>query len=162
MAGELEILQERLRALSEALAVLNHAGAEVTGSSAPQLMYFAGKDLGIRESARYDGTDDLEQALRWIFPQSENTWKINLWKNKEDDDFWVYEVEEMFVRLLFEECPVREACRISGAKLGGVACQAVHGYTAGMLERIFGRRVNLKTEHAGETACLVMLVTDLE
>ena len=162
MAGEIEILQERLRALSEALAVLDLAGEEVTGRSAPQLMYFAGKDLGMKESARYDCTDDLEQALRWVFPQSQETWKITLWKNKDDDDYWVYDVEDMFVRLLFEQCPIRESCRVSGTKLGGVACQAIHGYAAGILEKVFGRRVDLHTEHMGQDACLVMLKTDLE
>jgi predicted hydrocarbon binding protein len=162
MAGEIEILDDRVRALSEALAVLSLAGEEVTGKSAPQLMYFAGKDLGLKESARYDCTDDLEHALHWVFPQSEKTWKITLWKNKEDEDFWVYEVEEMFVRLLFEQCPIRDACRVSGAKLGGVACQTIHGYAAGMLEKVFGRKVELETEHIGEAACLVMLKTDLE
>lgn len=162
MAGETEILQERLRALSEALAVLNLAGEEVTGRSAPQLMYFAGKDLGLKEAARYDCTDDLEQALRWVFPLSQKTWKITLWKNKEDDDFWVYEVEEMFIRLLFEECPIRESCLAAGVRLGGVACQTIHGYAAGMLEKVFGRRVDLQTEHMGQTGCLVMLKTAME
>ncbi len=162
MAGEIEILQERVRALSEALAVLDLAGQEVTGKSAPQLMYFAGKDLGMKESARYDCTDDLEQALRWVFPQSEETWKITLWKNKEDEDFWVYEVEEMYIRLLFEQCPIRESCQAAGVRLGGVSCQAIHGYAAGMLEKVFGRKVDLQTEHMGPDACLVMLKTAME
>jgi predicted hydrocarbon binding protein len=151
-----------LRALSEALAVLNLAGEEVTGKSAPQLMYFAGKDLGMKESVRYDCTDDIEQALRWVFPGAGEVWKITLWKNKEDEDFWVYEVEEMFIRLLFEECPIRESCLAAGVRLGGVACQTVHGYAAGMLEKIFGRRADLHTEHMGPGACLVMFKTAME
>lgn len=162
MADEVEILQDRLRALSEALAVIDRAGEEVTGRSAPQLMYFAGKDLGMKESVRYDCTDDIEQALKWVFPGREQVWKISLWKNLEDDDYWVYEVEEMFVRLLFEKCPVRESCLATGVRLGGVACQAVHGYAAGMLEKIFGRKVDLHTEHMGPGACLLMLKTGIE
>jgi predicted hydrocarbon binding protein len=162
MADEIETLQGRLRALSEALAVMNLAGEEVTGRSAPQLMYFAGKDLGLKEASRFDCTDDIERALKWVFSGPERVWNITLWKNKEDDDFWVYEVEEMFIRLLFEECPIRESCLATGVRMGGVACQTVHGYAAGMLEKIFGRRVDLHTEHMGPAACLVMLKTNME
>ena len=162
VAENAETLDERLRALSEVLAILNLAGEEVTGRSTPQLMYFAGKDLGIREAQAHDQTDDLERALRWVFPRQNGAWKVFLWKNKEDEDFWVYDVEEMFIRLLFEKCPVRDACLAAGVKLGGVACQAVHGYAAGMLQSIFGRKVDLHTEHAGPGACLVMLKTTLE
>jgi len=162
MDNEVESLRNRWRALCEALAVVDLAGEEVTGKSAPQLMYFAGKDLGLREAARYDCTDDIERALRWVFPGPDDVWKVTLWKNKEDEDFWVYEVEEMFIRLLFEECPVRESCLATGARMGGVACQTVHGYAAGMLEKIFGRKVDLHTEHMGPAACLVMLKTEME
>lgn len=162
MAEETEILRDRLRALAEAMAVLNQAGEEVTGRSAPQLMYFAGKDLGLKEAVAYDDTDDIERALRWVFPGMEEVWKVTLWKNQEDEDFWVYEVEEMFIRLLFEKCPVRDSCLAAGVDLGGVACQTVHGYAAGMLEKIFGRKVNMHTEHMGPGACMVMLKTTLE
>lgn len=162
MAEGVENTDMRLRALGEALAILNLAGEEVTGRSTSQLMYFAGKDLGTREAVAYDHTDDLERALSWIFPHRDGAWKISLWKNKEDEDYWVYEVEEMFIRLLFEGCPVRDACLSAGVNLGGVVCQAVHGYAAGMLQSIFGRKVDLHTEHAGPGACLVMLKTTLE
>jgi len=162
MADENEVLRERLRATSEALGVMNQAGGEVTGRSAPQLMYFAGKDLGLKEATAYDKTDDIERALKSVFPGREEVWKVSLWKNKEDEDFWVYEVETMFIRLLFEECPVRNACLAAGVRMGGVACQTVHGYAAGMLEKIFGRKVDLQTEHMGPGSCLVMLVTTLE
>ncbi|MBN2025367.1 MAG: hypothetical protein JW854_01200 [Actinobacteria bacterium] len=162
MADESEVLRERLRATSEALGVMNLAGHEVTGRSAPQLMYFAGKDLGLKEATAYDNTDDIERALKSVFAGREEVWKVSLWKNKEDDDFWVYEVETMFIRLLFERCPVRDACLAAGVRMGGVACQTVHGYAAGMLEKIFGRKVDLRTEHMGPGSCLVMLVTTLE
>jgi len=162
LAEDIEILKDRLQALAEAMAVLGLAGEEVTGRSAPQLTYFAGKDLGKKEAAAYDHTDDIERALRWVFPNRQEVWKVSLWKNKEDEEFWVYEVEGMFIRLLFEECPVREACLAAGVRLGGVACQAVHGYVAGMLESIFERKVDLHTEHMGPGSCLVMLKTVLE
>jgi predicted hydrocarbon binding protein len=162
MAEENEVMKERVRAISETLGILNQAGAEMTGKSAPQLMYFAGKDLGLKEAAAHDNTDDIERALKWVFPGREEVWKVTLWKNQEDDDFWVYEVETMFIRLLFEECPVRAACLAAGVKMGGVACQTVHGYAAGMLEKIFDRKVDLHTEHMGPGACLVMLITNLE
>lgn len=162
MEEELDVLSGRWRALCEVLAVLDQAGGEVTGRSTPQLMYFAGKDLGRRESAALDRTDDLERAMEWVFPGRDEVWKVSLWKNKEDEDYWIFEVEEMLVRLLFEECPVRRSCQASGIALGGVVCQAVHGYAAGMLEEIFGRRVDLQTAHAGPGACLVVLRTTLE
>ncbi|MBC7252582.1 MAG: hypothetical protein H5T72_01250 [Actinobacteria bacterium] len=162
MEEELEILTGRWRALSEILAILDRAGGEVTGRSTAQLLYFAGKDLGKRESAAYDRTEDLERALGWVFPGRDEVWKVSLWKNQEDEDYWVFEAEEMMVRLLFEECPLRRSCLASGIPLGGVACQAVHGYAAGMLQEIFGRRVDLQTRHAGPGACLVVLRTTLE
>lgn len=162
MPEESGVLKERIHAISETLGIMNQAGEEVTGRSAPQLMYFAGKDLGLKEANAYDNTDDIERALKWVFPGSEGVWKVSLWKNQEDDDYWVYEVEEMFIRLLFEECPVREACLAAGVKMGGVACQTVHGYAAGMLEKMFERKVDLRTEHTGPGACLVMLITTLE
>jgi predicted hydrocarbon binding protein len=162
MVEDSEVLRNRITAISEALGVMNQAGLEVTGRSAPQLMYFAGKDLGLKEAAAYDSTDDLERALKWVFPERDGMWKVTLWKNKEDDDFWIYDVEEMFIRLLFEECPIRTACLEAGVKMGGIVCQTFHGYAAGMLERIFSRKVDLHTEHMGPGACLVMLVTNLE
>lgn len=162
MKEELEVLNGRWRALCEVLAVLDQAGGEVTGRSTPQLMYFAGKDLGRRESIAHDRTEDLERALGWVFPGREEVWRVILWKNQEDEDYWVFEDGGMLVRLLFEECPVRRSCLAAGVPLGGVACQAVHGYAAGMLEEIFGRRVELQTAHAGPGACLVILRTTLE
>ncbi len=162
MLEDVEVLIDRLRALSEALAVFDQAGGEVTGRSTPQLMYFAGKDLGKREAAAYDATDDIERALKWVFRGSPEVWKVTLWKNKEDEEFWVYGVDEMFIRLLFERCPIRTACLSAGVALGGVACQTVHGYAAGMFERVFGRKVDLHTEHAGPGSCLIMLKTTLE
>jgi predicted hydrocarbon binding protein len=162
MPEESGILSERIRAISETLGIMNQAGEEVTGRSAPQLMYFAGKDLGFKEAAAYDNTDDIERALKWVFPGGEGVWKVSLWKNREDEDYWVYEVEEMFIRLLFEQCPVREACLAAGIRMGGVACQTVHGYAAGMLQRMFERKVDLRTEHAGPASCLVILITTLE
>jgi hypothetical protein len=162
MADEKEILAGRWRALSEALAVVNQAGEEVTGKSTPQLMYFAGKDLGLKEASRLDQTDDIEQALAWVFPGSGEIWKITLWKNKDDDDFWVMEGDEMFIRLLFEHCPIRDSSLAAGVRLGGVTCQTVHGYAAGMLEKVFGRKVDLYTEHMGPGACLVALRTVME
>lgn len=162
MAEETRVLNDRLQALSEALAVVGLSSEEVTGKSAPQMMYFAAKDLGLKEAVRYDYTDDIEQALSLVFPGVDEVWKIVLWKNQDEEDFWVMEDEEMYIRLLFEECPIRESCLSAGIEQGGVACQAVHGYAAGILQEVFGRRVDLRTEHMGPGACLVVLKTVME
>ena len=157
-----EIQEERLRALAEALGVMNEATREMAGSSAPRLMYFAGKDLGLREAAAYDCTDDIGLALKAVFPGGDEVWKVTLWKNREEEDYWSYDAEDMSLRLLFERCPVRDACLSAGVDLGGVACQTAHGHAAGLLQKIFERKVDLRTEHAGPGACLVMLITTLE
>lgn len=162
MADEKEMITGRWQALSEALAVLNLAGEEVTGKSTSRLMYFAAKDLGAKEASRFDRTDDIERALSWVFPDGGGIWKIVLWKNKDDEDLWVMEGDEMFIRLLFESCPIRDSSLAVGVSLGGVTCQAVHGYAAGILEKIFGRGVELHTEHMGPGACLVALRTVME
>lgn len=162
MVNESRAMNTRLKAITEAMAVLNLAGEEVTGRATSQLMYFAGKDLGFREAARYDCTDDIEQALGWVFPETDQVWKVTLWKNREDEDFWVMEGGIMYLRLLFEECPIREACMASGVRLGGVACQTIHGYSSGILEKVFNRQVDLQTEHMGPGACLVVLRTVME
>ncbi|MDY6795884.1 MAG: hypothetical protein SWK76_11515 [Actinomycetota bacterium] len=162
VSEELHILREKLRAVSEALAILDLAGGEVTGKSAPQLMYFAAKDLGAKEAAGYDHTDDIERALNWVFPESRRVWNITLWKDQGEDDYWAMEGEEMSIKLLFEECPVREMCTAAGVRLGGVACQAMHGYAAGMLWQIFGRRVDINIEHSGPGSCLLVLKTVME
>jgi predicted hydrocarbon binding protein len=125
-------------------------------------MYFAGKDLGLKEASRLDQTDDIEQALAWVFPSLEEIWKITLWKNKDDDDFWILEGDEMFIRLVFDHCPIRDSSLAAGVSMGGVTCQTVHGYAAGMLEKVFGRKVDLHTEHMGPDACLVALRTVME
>jgi hypothetical protein len=144
------------------LAVVDIAGRGTTGKSTPKLIYFAAKDSGRKRAAGYDYTDDVEKALQWVFPPGKGGWKVSLWKNKSDRDYWVVEDGYMLIRLLFADCPVREACLRAGIDPGGIACHAVHGQAAGMMEEIFRRPVEQLIEHCGPAACLVLLRTTLE
>jgi predicted hydrocarbon binding protein len=155
-------MKQNLGALSNTLALLDLAGEESIGKAAPALMYHTGKDLGKREGKSLDCTDDLEEALAAVFGPPGEAWKIELWKNVEEDDYWFGEGLEMKIRLLFQRCAVRQACLNSGVRLGGMVCQLTHGYTAGCLERIFERRVDIRTEHMGPGACMLVLETVME
>jgi len=157
-----EALKGNLMALMRALAHVDQASEAVIGKAAPTLMYHTGKDLGREEGRFLEVTDDLEEALAAIFGPPGEVWHVELWKNAEDEDYVFGEGLEMKMRLLFRACPVRQACLATGARMGGVACQITHGFTAGALERAFERKVDIHTEHAGPGACLLVFETKME
>lgn len=141
------------------MAVLERSGTEMIGKAAPNLMYFAGKDYGERFAAAFGAIEDTERAIEKVFPSEEGIWQVLLWKNQGQEDIWQYEVEYVFIDLVFRKCPIRTICLERGIKLGGLLCQSIHGYAAGCLQVIMGRRVDLLLEHAGPGACKVMLKT---
>ena len=159
---EEDALKGGLAALMKAFAQVDLASEAVIGRAAPTLMYHTGKDLGRKEGQRMEVTEDLEEALSFIFGPPGEVWNVELWKNAEDEDYVFGEGLEMKMRLLFRACPVRQACLATGVRMGGVACQITHGFTAGALERIFERKVDIHTEHAGPGACMLVFETKME
>lgn len=159
---EEEHLKESMLALMQTLSFVNLASEEVIGKAAPTMMYITGKDLGKEEGDRLDVTEDVEEALLSIYGPPGETWNVELWKHVEEEEFVFGEGLEMKMRLLYRACPIREACLASGVRMGGVVCQITHGFAAGALERIFERKVDIRTEHMGPGACMLVLETTLD
>ncbi len=159
---EEETLQESMLALMRTLSYVDLASKEVIGKAAPHLMYITGKDLGREEGNRLDATEDIEEALESIYGPPGEVWHATLWKNAEDEEYVFGEGLEMKMHLLFSACPIREACLASGVRMDGVVCQITHGYLAGALERIFERKVDIRTDHAGPGACMLVFETTLD
>ncbi len=157
-----ERLKGNMLALMHTLSYVDLASEEVIGRAAPHLMYITGKDLGREEGDRLEVTEDVEEALHSIYGPPGDVWHVELWKRAEEEDYVFGEGLEMKMRLLYRACPVREACRAAGVRTGGVVCQMTHGYAAGALERIFERKVDLRTEHMGPGACMLVLETTLD
>jgi predicted hydrocarbon binding protein len=159
---EEENLREGMLALMQTLSFVNLASEEVIGKAAPTLMYITGKDLGKEEGDRLDVTEDVEEALVSIYGPPGDVWHVELWKHAEEEEYVFGEGLEMKMRLLYQACPVREACLAAGIRMGGVVCQITHGLAAGALERIFERKVDIRTEHMGPGACMLVLETTLD
>lgn len=159
MVGSMNGASGRGMWLAETLAVFGLSAEMAIGPSTPRVIYFSAKDLGIREGKRFDHTDDLEQALRWILRTDEGYWSVVFWKDVDEEDFWETDGKFAFIRLLMRDCLVRDACLAKGIRVGGTVCEALHGYWAGLLESIFSRKVDVLTEHAGFGSCLLCLRT---
>lgn len=159
---EEESLKEGMLALMRTLSYVDLTSEEVIGKAAPTLMYITGKDLGKEEGDRLDATEDVEEALASIYGLPGEAWHVELWKNAEDEEYVFGEGLEMKMHLLYRACPVRDACMAAGARMGGVVCQITHGFAAGALERIFERKVDIRTGHMGPGACMLVLETTLD
>ncbi len=149
--------QAQLESLMQLLYILDAAGEGVLGKGAPAMMYQAGRDEGIIQGATDDRTDDIEEALSMVFFGGDDVWRVERWKEPGRDDYWMEDGNVRSRWLIFRMCPLLELSKRSGSTLGGLLCQALHGYTAGSMESIMGCRVEMRVGHCGPGACKVLM-----
>lgn len=147
----------QLKSMMRLLGVLDAAGKSVLGKGAPAMMYQAGRDEGVLHGVTPEVSLDIEEALSAVLYDGEDLWKVERWKEPGSDDFWMEEGRVRSMWLIIRACPLLELARRTGSTVGGVLCQALHGYAAGSMESIFGCRVDLRVGHCGPGACKILL-----
>lgn len=150
-------LQAQLKSLMHLLYILDAAGEGVLGKGAPAMMYQAGRDEGIIQGVTAGRTIDIEEALSMVLSGGNDVWRVERWKEPGRDDFWMKDGNVRSTWLIFRMCPLLELSKRAGSNLGGLLCQALHGYTAGSMESVMGCRVEMRVGHCGPGACKVLL-----
>jgi predicted hydrocarbon binding protein len=149
----MSVYMNNLSSLMKIIASLNHASDTLIGKAAKTLMYQTGKDLGRLEGKKLDKSDNLIKAIEMIQEVEKGVWYIEIWKNKESNDYIFKEDNVMKAYLIFRECPIRQVCLTHGIPQDEVICRITHGLFAGMVEMIMDKKVDLHVEHAGPNAC---------
>ncbi len=159
MPTEIETTREQaqLKSLMHLLYIMDATGEGVLGKGAPAMMYQAGRDEGIIQGATAGRTEDIEEALSMVLSGGDDVWQVERWKEPGRDDYWMEEGNVRSTWLIFRMCPLLELSKRAGSTLGGLLCQALHGYTAGLMESIVGCRVEMRVGHCGPGACKVLL-----
>ena len=146
-------LRETLASLAALTAALSKASGALLGKSAKSIMYLSGSDMGRVEGRKLDRTDDLARAIEMLVDVELRGWGVELWKDADQEEYVVEEPGLSSAWLLFHECPVRQVCLAYDVRMGDALCQLSHGYLAGVLSEILGRKAQLVLEHAGTNAC---------
>ncbi|MBU7043238.1 MAG: hypothetical protein HXS47_06565 [Theionarchaea archaeon] len=149
----LSIYKNNVASLMKIMASLNHASDTLIGKAAKTLMYQTGKDLGRLEGKKLDKSDDLKKTIEMIEKAEKGVWNIEIWKNKESDDYIFKDNDVQKAYLVFRECPIRQVCMTHGIPQDQVICGITHGLFAGMAEMIMDKKVDLHVEHTGPNAC---------
>ena len=146
-------IQEHLATLGALTAALSKASGKLLGRSANSIMYLSGSDMGHLEGQKLDRSDDLQQAIAIAMRAELRGWGIELWKDADQADFLVPEGDSHWTWLVFRECPVRQVCLAHDMEMGDSLCHLSHGYLAGVLSEVLGKKADLSLEHAGTNAC---------
>ncbi len=116
------------------------------GPAANVALYSSGKELGKSLKLNIESCENLGDAIDEIEKALGNAWKSRL----EDD------------KLIFEECILR-----SLYKRGGIedneplpTCYFHVGFCAGLLEKILGKKVNLKILSKGPLSCVEQVIIE--
>jgi predicted hydrocarbon binding protein len=149
--------EAELRTLMRIAYILDAAADGVLGKGAPAMMYQSGRDAGYDQGGITERTDDPEEALRLSLIEGDEVWGFERWKDPGQESHWMESDGRRATWILFDRCPLMGLSRSVGTSPGGLLCQALHGYMAGSMERILGRRVDMKIAHCGPRACKVML-----
>lgn len=162
MGHELVDYRAQMRVLMKLAYVFDVSGGAVLGKGAPAIMYQAGLDAGRNEARIDESAEDLDSALRMVFNEESEVWRIERWVEPGEEEAGGQEEDGKpgdREWLIFRQCPLIALARKVGTAPGGVLCQALHGYMAGMIEQILGRRVEIKTAHCGPRACKLLAET---
>lgn len=146
-------IAENLTTLSALTAALSKASGKLLGRSANSIMYLSGFDMGRAEGQKLDRTDDLGKALIIAMRAQLRGWGIELWKDADQTEMIVQEGDSRWAWLIFRECPVRQVCLAYDMEMGDSLCHLSHGYLAGVLSEVLGRKAELQLEHPGTNAC---------
>ena len=116
------------------------------GPTANVALYSSGKELGKSLNLDIRNVGSLEEAFSEIEKALNNAWKGRL-----DGD-----------KLIFEECVLRELYRRGGIQSSEPlpTCYFHMGFCAGMLEKILGKKVNLKVLSKGPLSCVEQIIIE--
>ena len=119
---------------------------ETWGSTANVALYRSGKELGKSLGIRFEKTLSLEEAVKELERILGNAWKGRLEGDK----------------LVFDKCILRDLYRRGGVELDEPlpTCYFHIGFCAGVLERILGRKVNLKAMSRGPLSCVEQIIME--
>lgn len=157
MAEESAEYRAQLMTLMRIALILDTAGEGVLGKGAPAMMYQAGRDAGCSQGCAPGETADMEQALRMVLTEGDEVWEFERWNDPRQESPWIDGGDRSSTWMLFRRCPLLTLSRKAGSIPGGLLCQALHGYMAGSMERVLGRRVDMKVDHCGPRACKVLV-----
>jgi predicted hydrocarbon binding protein len=161
-----EVVKKR-RALQETMNFMAamSAGIEpILGRGANSMTMSAGRSLGLKFAAGARQTDDLLEAVaevRKVLEANSCLWGFEPFKPKDQAELvTVNEKGERQLLLVFRDCMIRQALLCFGHPQQGSLCNMMYGFFAGALETIMGKKASLEIRHAGENACLKLLVVE--
>lgn len=146
-------LEDNLTTLGALTAALSKASGKLLGKSANSIMHLSGMDMGREDGRKLDRTRDVALAIDMAMKARLRGWEIELWKDADQAEFVVQEPGREWAWLVFRACPVRQVCLAYDLEMGETLCHLGHGYLAGVLSEILGKKADLALEHAGINAC---------
>ncbi len=116
------------------------------GPTANVALYSSGKELGKSLKLSFEKVDNLEEAFKEVEKALDNAWKGRLEGDK----------------LIFEKCSLRELYKKGGVETNDPLpiCYFHMGFFAGLLERILGKKVNLKLLSRGPLSCVEQVIIE--
>ena len=147
------MLRDNLATLSALTAALSKASGALLGKSTQSIMYLSGWDMGKEEGQKLDRSTDLTTAIDLAMSADLHGWHVELWKDADQPGYVVQEPGLEWAWLIFRECPVRQVCLAHDVPMGDALCFLSHGYLAGLLGEIMGKKCDLQLDHAGTNAC---------
>lgn len=139
---EIDELRELLALNHQIFAKAVEETSDLLGPGAKGILYGSGKSAGKKIGKTREVTANLSDALN-VVNEIHNAIKLEP-SEKE--------------KIVCRDCPFREMLEAAALPLGGVICSLGHGYMAGMLQELTGKKMDLVTEHAGTNACMISVI----
>lgn len=139
----------QLKALMRIASILDSAGERVLGKGAGAIMYQAGKEEGREQGRKLEPASNFNAALASLLLEGNTICDFDYFEGESAS-----RTKEISV-VVFRRCPLNALSRSTGSNLGGFLCQALHGYLAGSIEEMLGKKVDLRTLHSGPRACKI-------
>ncbi len=149
--------ESQLKTLMRLSFIFDSAGENVLGKGALAMMYQAGRDAGSSQREPFGRCADVEEALRMVLMEGDDIWLFEAWQEPGAEDVWTEANGRSRAFFVFRRCPLLSLARNAGSVPGGILCHTLHGYIAGSLENIVGRRVDVRVAHCGPRACKLLL-----
>lgn len=149
--------EAQLKTLMKLSLIFDTAGEVLLGKGAPAMMYQAGRDAGCAKPDTLGRAGDEEEALQLALNEGGEVWQVERWREPGRDGLWIEDGDRRYTWVIFRRCPLMSLARCAGSSLGGMLCQALHGYIAGSMESMLGRRADMKVGHCGPRACKILL-----
>lgn len=160
MARTMEQMRDEMHGLMVFVGSLSYGLEQVLGRGAGALNYRAGRNVGVKGNVEKQ-TSDLIEALDLLNKELHRRgidWGIQPFKPEADAQY-EYEVNgQRAVKLVFHNCLVRCSLFRFAHDQKQSLCQMEMGLLCGVMQKILGKKVDLRVIHAGENACLKELL----